>query len=89
MAFENLGYHIADSFRGLQKRPFEKYILGGFLVWYGLRSKNMGRWPRRVLVTAGVYQFFVNWPEYIKLANALAKGKEGVTALINEDTEIV
>jgi hypothetical protein len=48
-----------------QDRPFDRYILPGFLVWYAWASrKPMGRWTRRMLFTAGVYAVYRNLAAY-------------------------
>ena len=64
----NIPELIKTSFAEIQPRPFDKYLLGGFMVWYGLRSKQMHKWPRRVMVAAGIYQIIYSLPKIKKLS---------------------
>lgn len=62
-------------------RPFDKYILPAFMLWYAWRSKQgMGRWSRRILFTAGVYAVYRNLTAYrdaINVARAAITQSEG------------
>lgn len=52
-----------------QDRPFDRYVLPGFLIWYAWASKRpMGRWTRRMLFTAGVYAVYRNLSAYREIA---------------------
>lgn len=62
----------------IEPRFFDKYILPGFMLWFAVRSKaSMGRWPRRMLFTAGVYMFYRNY-KHVK------SGIEKVVTKVNE-----
>jgi len=93
MSFGKIIEGIEESISNTEKRPVDKYLLAPFLIWYGLTSKkSMGKWPRRLLVTAGIYQLFYNWNEYRKLQAALAKPDEFMSLVIGkkkQDTEII
>ena len=61
----------ADT-ENMKPRFFDNYILAPFMVWYGMSSKTpMGRWPRRLLFTSGVYMVMRNLKQY----------REGVASL--------
>lgn len=61
----------------MQPRPFDIYVLGPFMVWFAVASKkSMGRWPRRLLFTAGVYTIFRNWQAYRDFPQEIAKYRE-------------
>lgn len=62
---------INSGLENVDRRVFDDYILGPFLIWYGLKSKGMGKWPRRALVSAGIYQIMYSWPRYKNVALAL------------------
>ena len=62
----------------MQPRFFDKYILPGFLLWFAYSSKkDMGRWPRRILFTSGIYMFYRNY-KYLK------EGSAKIVAKVNE-----
>ena len=68
----------------LKKRPFDLYVVGPFMVWYGLRSKKMPKIARRMLVTAGLFQIGYAWKSYRELPGAVAsKVKEVVIETTN------
>lgn len=50
-----------------QVRAFDIYILGPFMVWYAMKSKDMGRWPRRALFVSGIMTTVYNYQNYRKL----------------------
>jgi hypothetical protein len=58
---------IEDKIENVPTRPFDKYVLGPFLIWYGLKSRSVGKLPRKLLVMAGLYQVFYNWKTYREL----------------------
>jgi len=55
---------IESAIENIEKRPFDLYVLGPFLVWYGLKSRTMPRLARRILVSAGIFQIFYAWRSY-------------------------
>jgi hypothetical protein len=68
---------FARDLEGFQPRAFDTYVLPAFLVLYAVRSKNaVGRWPRRILFTAGLYMFYRNFTEYREL---IASIRENIT----------
>jgi len=49
----------------VKPRAFDTYVLPAFLIFFAVKSKSpMGRWPRRMLFTAGVYMTYRNWQNY-------------------------
>ena len=56
----------------VKPRFFDTYILAPFMLWFAYSSKTaMGRWPRRILFTAGTYMLYRNYVEYKKAATLL------------------
>lgn len=51
----------------MDERQFDKYVLGPFLIWYGMKSKGMNKKARRILVGAGIFQIFYQWGKYTEL----------------------
>jgi hypothetical protein len=68
-----------DTIRRLEQRGFDRYILGPFMIWYGMKSKGMNKQARRLLVTAGIFQVFYAWNSYSKLQEKIVASlkKEG------------
>jgi hypothetical protein len=78
---------LESGIEKLERRPIDRYLLGPFLIWYGLRSRSMGRWPRRVLIAGGIYQVIYAWRDYRKLLGAAKdKGAGGVLDTIKNGT---
>jgi hypothetical protein len=73
-----------ESISELQPRAFDEYALGGFLIWYGLKSKNMGKWPRRILITAGIYQVMYGLPKYQAMLSLLKNPPQLQTTINNK-----
>jgi len=72
----------------VEARPFDRYVLGPFLIWYGLRSKKMPKLSRKLIVTAGVYQLFYNWNRYRRLQKTLAE-PEQLTTILTKKFKVV
>lgn len=70
----------------IEKRPFDRFVLGPFLIWYGLRSKTMNKWPRRIIVSAGIYQVIYALEDYRKVANAVQKGPGPFLDIVAKNT---
>jgi hypothetical protein len=51
-----------------KKRPFDIFVLGPFLIWYGIKSKSMPPLARKIIVSAGIWQIYYHGKEYIKAA---------------------
>ena len=66
-------------------RPFDRFLLGPFMIWYGLQSKKMGRWPRRVMIAGGMYQLLYAMKEYKSLMSAVKEGPSTVLNLIQNE----
>jgi hypothetical protein len=62
-------------------RAFDVYALGPFMMWYSVKSKGMGRWPRRALFISGFMTMLYNYENYKKVKAWLET--EGKTALKN------
>jgi len=70
----------------VQPRAFDTYVLPAFLMFYAIRSKNaMGRWPRRILFTSGVYMLYRNWSQ-IKGLMSQIRERAGLLAEQSEET---
>lgn len=65
-----MGYSLEQFEQEIQQirpRPFDTYVLPGFLIFYAVKSRSgMGRLARRMLFTAGVYMVYRNYAEYKK-----------------------
>lgn len=64
---------VENAIESVERRPFDAYLLGPFLVWYGLRSRNMPMLARRIITTAGVFQIFYAWRRYRELPDVIAQ----------------
>lgn len=51
----------------MEPRGFDRYLLAPFLVFVGMKYKQMPKKIRRLLVAAGIYQFFYGYKDYLKL----------------------
>ena len=63
------GYGLTQFEKDIQKiRPrfFDTHILPPFMLWFAMKSRAMGRWPRRALFTAGIYMLYRNYSDYKK-----------------------
>lgn len=67
--------NLVDNFeKGIESVPvraFDRYALGPFLVWFALSSKSMSKWPRRVLLSAGLWQIAYHWRDYRNLPTTI------------------
>lgn len=75
-----------QAFQNIEKRPFDRFAIGPFMIWFGLRSKTMNKWPRRVLVAGGIYQIIYAWREYKNLAKAIQTGPKEAFAVLQKNT---
>lgn len=55
-----------QDIQNVQPRTFDTWVLPFFLAVYALKSgnKKMGKWPRRILFSAGIYMFYRNYSVY-------------------------
>jgi hypothetical protein len=74
---------IEDSLSNLSKRPFDAYILGPFLIWYGLKSKGMNKFPRKMLVAAGIWQLYYNWHHYRSLPENIKEAPQHLLTIVS------
>jgi len=80
---------LEASIEKIERRPFDRYALGPFMIWYGLKSKTMGRWPRRAMVAGGIFQLIYAWREYRKLLGAAKQSPTSVLDVIkNEEINV-
>lgn len=76
---------IEKTIEDAQVRGFDVYVLGPFLIWYGLRSKGMHRYARRVMVTAGIWQIIYHWKQYKGAPDAIAQLPQKIEAQTNAE----
>jgi len=69
--------NLEASIEAIKKRPFDLYVIGPFMVWYGLKSKNMPKFSRRLLVTGGIFQVWYSWRSYRELPNTIIAKVQG------------
>ena len=62
---------IEKGLESVKQRPFDRYVLGPFLIWYGLKSKKMPPLSRKFIVTAGIWQIFYSWRKYRELPQTI------------------
>lgn len=70
------GQYIKSIEAGIENvatRPFDMYVLGPFLIYYGLKSKTMPPLARKFIVTAGIWQLFYNWRKYREIPDNINK----------------
>lgn len=75
---------LEDWFDSAEPRAFDKYLLGPFLVWYGLQYRKSPKIARRLLITAGIWQIFYSWKYYRKLPQDLKELPDLVSTSINK-----
>lgn len=79
MTFKKGLQTLEDWLDNAKPRTFDKYLLGPFLIWYGLHYRKNPTLARRILVTAGIWQVFYAWKHYRQLPNKL----EDLPKLVN------
>lgn len=72
---------IESLIKSQKVRAFDIYALGPFMMWYAVRSKEMGRWPRRALFISGFMTMLYNYENYKKVKTWMET--EGADALRN------
>ncbi len=70
------------DFENAKRRPFDRFLLGPFMVWYGLKSRSMPRWPRRILIAGGIWQLVFGWQEYKRLVEASQESPKSILEVI-------
>ncbi len=84
----NLIESIESGIGNIKRRPFDRYALGPFMIWFGLKSKSMGKWPRRAMVAGGIYQLVYAWNEYRKVMAAAQEGPQSFLDVIRNESEV-
>lgn len=77
---------IESLIKSQKVRAFDIYALGPFMMWYSVKSKGMGRWPRRALFISGFMTMLYNYENYKKVktwleTEGLNAAKDPLTAL--------
>ena len=75
----------SETLTKIKVRPFDRFIIGPFMIWYGLRSKKMSHWPRRVLIAGGIYQVIYGINDYRKLLDAAKSGPTDIITVIQNE----
>jgi len=70
----------------VEHRPFDRFLLGPFLIWYGLQSRSMGNWPRRAIIAGGIYQVVYAWTEYRKLYGAVRTSPTHILRVVRNES---
>ena len=55
---------MIHDIENMKPRPFDTYVLPGFIMWYAVRSKNMRKTARRILFVSGAFMAMRNIGEY-------------------------
>ena len=50
-----------------ETRGFDRYLLAPFLIYVGVKYNKLPKQIRRILVAAGIYQFFYAYRDYQNL----------------------
>ena len=45
-------------------RIIDILFLGPFMIWYGIKSKEMPMWARTTMVISGILTIWYNWRNY-------------------------
>ena len=72
---------IETGIEGVKQRPFDTYVLGPFMIWYGLRSKGMPPLSRKIIVSAGIWQVMYSWRKYREIPKHVAQSPQKFLAL--------
>ena len=62
-----------NDIKAIRPRPFDIYILPGFLCAYAVKSKGMPIAARRILFVSGVYAGYRNYSQYKNLIRRLGR----------------
>jgi len=65
---------VKDSFKEIKKRPFDRFVLGPFLIWYGLKSEKMGKFSRTIIISSGLYQTLFSLDDYKAVLKPVGSG---------------
>lgn len=77
----NLLEAIETGIEGVKQRPFDTYVLGPFMIWYGLKSKGMPDLSRKLIVSAGIWQLMYSWRKYREIPKQVVEGPRKFLAL--------
>lgn len=81
---------VEKGIESVEKRPFDTYLLGPFLIWFGLKAKGSHKLSRKILVSAGIWQIFYSWRKYRELPKQIAQGPKKFLQLnLKEESEVV
>lgn len=56
----------------MQPRFVDTWVIPPLMIWLGLSQGGMGRWPRRMLFSAGAYMLMRNYSNYKTAVMALS-----------------
>lgn len=78
-----------ESIGDIKRRPFDRFALAPFMIWYGLQSKGMSKWPRRAMVAGGIFQLIYAWNDYRRLMNSATESPSAFLDVVQNETEVV
>ena len=82
-------HSLEDWLDNAKPRTFDKFLLGPFLVWYGLQYRKTPKLARRLLITAGIWQIFYSWKHYRELPHNLSELPKLVNSAISNAGPII
>lgn len=74
MTFSDVAKTMQSTVKKINVRPFDRFILGPFLIWYGTQSKGMSDVARTIIVSSGIYQIVYNLEEYKRIIKPIKEG---------------
>ena len=79
---------VEKGLESVKQRPFDTYLLGPFLIWFGLQAKSSPRLARKLVLSAGIWQIFYSWRKYREIPGHIAKGPQKFLDLKKEMTDV-
>lgn len=76
---------IEKGIENIKERPFDTYVLGPFMIWYGLKSKGMPKVARTVMVSGGIWRIFYSWRKYREIPQNIVEAPKKFLNLTQVD----
>jgi hypothetical protein len=63
----------------MQPRPVDIWLLPPLVMYAAWKSRDLGRWTRRIMFSAGIYMMYRNWTKYKEAVASVAALTSGKT----------
>ncbi len=73
----------------LQPRFVDVWVIPPALIYLSLSQKGLGRWPRRLMLGAGLYMLLRNYGNYKAAAQSMAGIAQSKTPLVDTKTATI